>query len=558
MMYTEKNEHPLVLDLKNSFLKGKITRREFVRKTALLGVSMSAIGLFLSGCGKPPPPPPPPDTPSTSLDIARGGSLSIAMRVQRVDHPARLSWTAPANILRHVLEYLTYTDNANVTHPRLLEKWDPSENLRTWTLHLRQGVNWSNGDQFKADDVIFTMKEWLNPQVGSSVLGLMSYINPNNIEKIDDFTIKLHLDSPQIGVPEHLFHFPSLILNHRTFDGDILKNPIGTGPFTLEEYVEGERAVLRRREDYWDKGVDGELLPYLDELRFIDLGQEQSALVAAFEGGQVNAFNPDDIQYAIALQNNPKAVVSSVTTGDVRLLRMRVDRSPWDDNRVRMALKLCQNREKIRQLAHMGAGLLGEDHHIAPVYPAYFDMDPPAYNPDRAKALLAEAGYPDGIDVKIVVSSGWVDTVSYAEVLKEDAAPAGLRIHIEPVPTSVYWDQWTEVDLGITPWSHRPLETMVLQLAYTVDKDGNPGAWNETRWHDEEFQTLLNEADMTFDVDERRKIIAKMQKIQQERGPIGIAFWRDRHIVFNRGLQNLHAHPSNFYDFRDVYATKEE
>ena len=402
------------------------------------------------------------------------------------------------------------------------------------------------------------MNEWLDPEVGSSVLGLMSYLDSNNIEKVDDLTVKLHLNSPQIGVPEHLFHFPSLILNHRTFDGDILRVPVGTGPYTLEEYVDGERAVLRRREDYWDKGVDGELLPYLDELRFIDLGEEQSALVAGFEGGQVDAFNPDDIQYAIALQNNPDAVVSSVTSGDVRLLRMRVDRAPWDDNRVRMAFKLCQDRDKIRQLAHMGEGILGEDHHIAAVYPAYFDMDTPAYDPERAKELLVEAGYPDGLDVTIVVSSGWVDTVSYAEILKEDSAPAGFRLNIEPVPTSVYWDQWTEIDLGITPWSHRPLETMVLQLAYTLDGDGNPGAWNETRWHDEEFQSLLDEAEMTFDVDERREIIGKIQKIQQERGPIGVAFWRDRFLVFKRGLENTNAHPSNFYDFREAYWKEDE
>ena len=549
-------EHPLIAELQNNYVKGKLTRRQFMRNAAFLGASMSSIGFFLSGNSSRQKAAAMESNISVD-DLARGGSMLVAMRVQRIDHPARLSWTAPANIFRHVLEYLTYTDFENVTHPRLLERWEPSDDLKTWTLYLRPEVYWSNGDQFVAEDVIFTMKEWLNPDVGSSVLGLMSYLNPNNIEKINDLTIKLHLDNAQIAVPEHLFHFPCFILNHRIFDGDILRRPVGTGPFILEEYVEDERAILRRREDYWDHGIDGNPLPYLDELRFVDLGEEQSALVSGFEAGRVHAFNPDDIQYALALDKNPNATLSSVTTGDVRLLRMRVDRPPWDDNRIRMALKLCQDREKIREMSHMGAGLLGEDHHIAPVYPAYYEMTPPEYNPERARELLKEAGYPDGIEVDIIVSSGWPDTVSYAEILQEDAIKAGIRLNIKPVPVSVYWDQWTDVDLGITPWSHRSLETMVLRLAYTVDRDGNPVAWNETRWHDEEFLSLLDKAEMTFDVDERRKINKKIQTIQQERGSIGVAFWRDRHIVYNRKLENIVAHPSNFYDFRSVFWKKE-
>ena len=166
------------------------------------------------------------------------------------------------------------------------------------------------------------------------------------------------------------------------------------------------------------------------------------------------------------LKGDPNITILPSTTGQTRLLRMRVDMKPWSDNRVRMALKLCQHREKILSLAYFGQGMQGHDFHVSPIHPEYCEKPVPKYDPEKAKQLLKKAGYPDGLEVNLAVGSGWSDVVRYAEVLKEDAAPAGLRINIQTMPTSQYWEKWTEVDLGITPWTHRPLGTMVLNLAY--------------------------------------------------------------------------------------------
>jgi peptide/nickel transport system substrate-binding protein len=123
------------------------------------------------------------------------------------------------------------------------------------------------------------------------------------------------------------------------------------------------------------------------------------------------------------------------------------------------------------------------------------------------------------------VGSGWSEIVRYAEILKQDAAPAGFRINIQTMPNSQYWEKWTEVDLGITTWAHRPVGTMVPSLAYVGDENGKPVAWNETRWVDKEYSELLTQANGTLDVEARRKIFCKLEKIQQERGSIGNAFW---------------------------------
>ena len=232
---------------------------------------------------------------------------------------------------------------------------------------------------------------------------------------------------------------------------------------------------------------------------------------------------------------------------------MCVDMNPWSDNNVRLALKLCQNREKILALSYLGQGLLGQDTHVYPKHPEYCDKPIPKYDPERAQKLLQEAGYPNGLEVNLAVGSDWTDVVRYAEILKEDAAPAGFKISIQTMPASQYWEKWTEVDLGITPWAHRSLGTMTMTLAYTADAEGKPAAWNETRWVDQEFNQLLAQANGTLNVEERRKIFCKLEDIQMERGSIGIPFWRNVWMVASTKVQGLKAHPGLYMLFNDVW-----
>jgi peptide/nickel transport system substrate-binding protein len=454
-----------------------------------------------------------------------------------------------------VAEYLTFTGPDNITRPYLLEEWEGSEDLKTWTLYCKKGILFNNGDEFNADDVIFNLKQWLDEDVGSSILGLMSYLQPENIEKVDEYTVKLHLSAAQIAVPEHLYHYPAQIMNHRTFEGDFVKTPVGTGPFTLEEFTPGERVVLKARKDppYWRNGDDGEPLPYLDEIVYIDMGDESSAHVTAFQGEQVDVISIPRVEHYLALRDDPTAQIVPVKTAQTRVLRMRVDKEPWTDNRVRMALKLCQDRTKILEGAYYGEGVEGSDCHVSPIHPAYAEVPIPAYDPEKAKALLAEAGYENGLTVELNVGEGWGDTVTYAQILQQDAAPAGFDIEIQTMPVSAYWDIWTECDLGITAWTHRSLGTMVLGLAYVCDEEGKPVPWNETRWCDEEFTKQLDKARATLDVEERRKVMLQLEQIQMERGSIGIAYWRDSWGIAKKKVRNFQAHPTLYDLYKEIW-----
>jgi peptide/nickel transport system substrate-binding protein len=396
----------------------------------------------------------------------------------------------------------------------------------------------------------------MNKDVGSSILGLLGgCLDPSGIEKVDQYQVKLHLKQPEIAIPEHLFHYPALVLNAKTFDGDFIKKPVGTGPYTLESYLPGERAVLKARKDYWQKGADGQPLPYMDGMEFIDMGTEMAPQIAAIKAGEVDMVDLGDVagvDVFQALSKDPNIQMIPVTSASTRVLRMRVDIKPWDNNKVRTALKICQHHEKLLSLVYFNEGLQGQDFHVYQLHPEYCEKPIPKYDPQRAKQLLKEAGYPKGIDVNLAVGT-WPDVVRYAEVLKQDAAPAGFRINIQTMPTSQYWEKWTEVDLGITPWMHRPIGTMVLNLAYIADDAGKPVPWNETRWSDPEFSKLLKEANGLINVDERRKVFCKLEDIQQQRGSIGIPYWRNAWYCLGKKVKNVHGVPSLYMTFNDAW-----
>lgn len=536
--------HPAILEWRHDFLRGKMSRREFLRWATLLGASV-ATAKVLAGCG-------PLDTASVASEpepVRRGGLMRIGTAIQPIDHPARMSWIEGANQLRQVAEYLTETGPDNITRPWLLERWEASDDVKTWTLYLRQGITFNDGQALTADDVIFNFEQWLDPDVGSSMTGLLSYLSPNDIEKVDDYTIRLHLQEPQIGVPEHLFHYPGLILP-RSFEGDFIKQPVGTGPFTLAEYEVEKRVILKRRPDYWRLGQDEQPLPYLDELHYIQLDPE--ARVAAMQGGEIDTlFIPRPTDWE-ALRYAPEVNIQTVSTAETFVLRMRVDQAPWQDVRVRQALKLCQDRAKILEISYSEQGDLAIDAHVAPAHPAYCPKPIPDYNPDRARALLAEAGYENGLKVQLTTKND-LGEPRIARLLQQLAAPAGFEIELNIVRPSIYWSQWTEVDLGLTVWGHRPLDTMVLALGYTADDQGQPVAWNETHWIDDEFTALLRQAEQTLDVEARREIMCQIEDIMQERGPVGISYWRNTWNITRAEFKNVKAHPAGYDLFYDVW-----
>ncbi len=177
-MSMKRRIHPAALDAASDLRKGKVNRREFLRFATLLGVSVPA-AYALAGCAPEQASAPlakqaGADAAAAAGAIQRGGTWTSAMQLQLLDHPARLSWTQGANVVRQFCEYLTETGSDNITRPYLLDSWEANDDVTEWTLNLKQGVTFNNGDEMTADDVMFTFSQWLDPDIGSSMLGLLT------------------------------------------------------------------------------------------------------------------------------------------------------------------------------------------------------------------------------------------------------------------------------------------------------------------------------------------------------------------------------------------------
>ena len=553
--------HPYIPELCEQLRKEMIGRRDFLRTATLLGLSASAAYALAGFPGGDPV-----AGPALAQDKPRkGGRLRIAMRVQRMDDPATYDWTEMSNQTRHVLEYLTITGPDNVTRPFLAESWEASDDLKTWILKLRQDVTWSNGDRFGADDVVYNFERWLDPARKSSNLGLFpeltdlvdtGKVDENGkrvvvqrrregaVEKVDEHTVRLHLKSPQLAVPENLYSYPTAIV-HRGFDeqgGTFAKNPIGTGPFALVELMVGERCLLRRRGGaYWGGEIN------LEEILYIDHGDDAGARIEALAADEVDMVHEVDIAQTEAVEAIPDAVLQQAVTAQTGVARMRILDKPFRDKRVRQAIVASMDHKAILDAAYRGRGAIGENHHVAPVHPDYFELPKLKQDHERAKALLLDAGYESmALNLQLSQSEPW--HLAAMQAFKEQLVPAGVKLDLNPMPGATYWDVWDKTPFGFTSWAHRPLGTMVLNLAY---RTGVP--WNETAYSNPEFDKALDAAGGILDVGERRKAMEAVESILQDDAVIAQPLWRAVFAATNKRVRGFEMHPTQFHQFNKVW-----
>jgi peptide/nickel transport system substrate-binding protein len=542
------SEHALYAKLQEQLAEGRLDRREFVRYAALLGVSASAAYAFagrITGQGF---------APLARADtMPKGGTLRIAMRCKPITDPHTFSWIIDSNIVRQVCGYLTRTGADNITRPDLAESWEASDDLKTWTFHIRKGVKWHDGRDFTADDVAWNLHHVLNPDTGSSVLGLMKgYMmnddgtelwDPNAIQVVDDHTLRLNARNPAVAVPEHMFHYPMLILDPHE-NGAFKVGSNGTGAFKLVEYTVTEKGVLENAHNptWYGEG------PYLDKIEFLDLGDDPSAAIGALASRQVLAIDQGDSAQLAAFKAMPNVQILSVNTADTAVARGHCDLKPFDDARVRKALRMAVDSNDVLQSAQRGLGTPGEHHHVSPVHPEYYKL--PAWKRDveGAKKLLADAGYADGIDIEIACKKDPAWELLSIQAMVEQWKEADIRVKINVMPSDQFWEVWTKVPFGYTSWAHRPLGIMVLNLAY---RTGVP--WNESHYSNPDFDAKLTAASGILDVDKRREAMKDLETIMQQDGPITQPVFRALYTAADDKVKGYGIHP-DVYLFCEKYA----
>ncbi|MCC2665762.1 MAG: twin-arginine translocation signal protein, partial [Geminicoccaceae bacterium] len=195
--------HPYIPKLIEQLEERRVDRREFLRTSTLLGLSATtAYGIVGRVFGES-------AIPKARAQGKPGGTLRVAMEVQKMDDPATYSWVQMSNQTRHIAEYLAITGPDNVTRPMLAESWEASDDLKTWTFHLRQGVMWHNGEDFVADHVVWNVERWRNADLGSSNIGLSTFASMDSVEAVDPHTVRFNLNKPVLSAPEDCYNYPT-------------------------------------------------------------------------------------------------------------------------------------------------------------------------------------------------------------------------------------------------------------------------------------------------------------------------------------------------------------
>lgn len=457
-----------------------LSRRGFL-SMAVGGLTVLAGGGLLAACSgthssKP--------TPSTGGKPRQGGVLRVGMiGGGQVEHLNPNIFAAKIDLPREgqIFEGLATVDpTLNKPVFLLAEEMIPNKDFSSWTIRLREGVTWHDGKDFTPEDVLYTIRNWLNPQNGAySELG--QFIDGKALRKVDKRTVELPLTLP-IAFPWGQLATPPFVIVQ---DGETtFTHPAGTGPFKLKSFTPGRISTMTRNENYWMSGK-----PYLDGVNIVSF-PDSTSLTNAFQGGQIDAMVDVPPAQARILQRGGgghKLLISHQPGG--AQFAMRVDVPPFDDPKFRQAMRLIADRKALIETVYLGFAGVSNDLPGAKGQVYYNDsLAQREQDLEQARSLLKSAGK-DGATVTLHTTSAVAGYTEAATVLAQQAKRAGITINIKQETPSAYFDP-TQLN-GHLPFSlelDQPFSS--LSSSYLITLNSN-GFANSSHWKVPAFDKLL-------------------------------------------------------------------
>jgi peptide/nickel transport system substrate-binding protein len=302
--------------------------------------------------------------------------------------------------------------------------------------------------------------------------------------------------------------YAALVPDGTNRDG-MQKKPVGTGPYMVDAFVPGPNFVAKRNPSYWKAG--------LPKAPCIELSgiTESVARAAALQSGQADLLIFLEPAATATLSADPSITILKSPGGSVMTLSMWVDTPPFDKLQVRQAMKLVVDRQKMVDAALLGNGAPGNDNPVAPTSPDAYRSDIIARDVEKAKQLLVEAGYPDGLSVDLYTSDSISTMVPIAQLYQQMAADAGIKVNLIMSPADSYWNEiWLKRPFITSNWGGRPTAEG-LSIAYL-----SKAQFPETHWYRADYDELITKANATVDAEARRKLFQEAQRLLSEEGGV--------------------------------------
>ena len=508
-----------------------------MKKKLLVLLTMVFSVLFLVACGGDPDKKEGAGTGKDTLVIAQGADAKLLDPHASNDNPS-------SRIRIQIYDRLMDLDDNGVPQPMLAESWERPDD-KTIIFHLRKGVKFHNGDEMKASDVKFSLERALaSPEVSHILTGI------NGVEVLDDYTVKVTTEKPMAAILNNLSHITIAILSERATKeaGDKFgQNPVGSGPYKFVSWQSGDRVTLEAFPEYWQGEAPVKNVVYRNIV-------EETNRTIGLETGEL------DIIYDIQgldknkLRDDERFVLIEGPQVSMTYLGFNMKKAPYDNPKVREAISYAIDQKPIIDTVFLGAGEAGNSI-IGPNVWGYYDVEKYTQDIEKAKALLAEAGFPDGFKAKIWVNDNPVrrDT---AVILQDQLKQIGIDLTIETVEWGAFLD-------GTARGDHE----MFLLGWGTVTRDPDYGmyelissstmgaAGNRSFYSNPTVDKLLEEGKTELDPEKRKAIYKEIQEIIRKDIPMYMIIYPLQNVVTQKNIKNFKLDPANAHRIYGV--TKE-
>ena len=435
-------------------------------------------------------------------------------------------------------------DNATVPwfdgsiRAELLESWTSSDDVTKYTFKVREGVKFHHGKLLTAEDIAFTYNRILDEATASPLRGQLAFIT--RVFAADDFTVVFELEGANAFLPQVISDYHARILPSDINIDEIQSKEFGSGPYILGEHNPAERTVLTRNPDYWRAGV-----PFMDEIVMFYM-PEQTTRIEALKSGAIDWIDQPPFSALEALEGNANVLLPGTPSASVRVLVMNTQEGVFANKNLRKALQVAFDRSFVREATLFGLGSNANDHPVGP-NDAYYWKDQPIVGQDiaLAKQYLADAGYPDGIDLTLHTAD-INQMLDMSLAFKESVAAAGIRLTVDNADPTTYWDEvWLKKPFVTSYWGGRPAnEGLSVQLR-------GGGVWNESYYNNPRFDELLDLASAEGDFATRKAHFQEAQQILIEDVPTIYAMYIPNIQAHRSRLKGVLAHPRNWVFMED-------